>query len=39
MVIDFLQFVAQLILAGLLLRFIEMKTQGTDVAKALAFIY
>lgn len=40
MAVDFVQFLAQLLLAGLLLRFIEMKlADGSDLKKALAFIY
>jgi hypothetical protein len=40
MAVDFAQFLAQLIIAGLLLRFIEMKlAPDSDLRKALAFIY
>jgi hypothetical protein len=39
MFIDFLQFIANLLLAGITLRFIEMKLAGTDVGKALSFAY
>jgi hypothetical protein len=39
MFIDFLQFIANLLLAGIALRFVEMKLAGTDVGKALSFAY
>lgn len=39
MAVDFFQFLMQLLLAGLLLRFAEMKLADTDLGKALAFIY
>jgi hypothetical protein len=40
MAVDFVQFLANLLLAGLLLRFIEMKLNPeSDLRKALAFIY
>ncbi len=38
--IDFVHFLAQLLLAGILLRFLEMKLNpDSDLKKALAFIY
>lgn len=39
MAVDFLQFIAQLLLAGIALRFLEMKLAGTDIGKALSFAY
>lgn len=40
MAVDFVQFLANLLLAGLLLRFIQMKlAPDSDLKKALAFIY
>lgn len=40
MAIDFAQFIAQLLLAGLLLRFLQMKlSPDSDLRKALTFIY
>lgn len=40
MAVDFFQFLANLMLAGLLIRFIEMKLNPeSDLRKALAFIY
>lgn len=39
MLVDFLQFLANLIIAGFLLRYTEMKLRDTDFGKALAFIY
>ena len=39
MAVDFVQFLAQLLLAGLLLRFAQMKLADTELGKALAFIY
>lgn len=40
MAVDFLQFLANLILAGLLIRFVEMKLgDNSDMKKALTFIY
>jgi hypothetical protein len=39
MTIDFLQFLLNLILAGFLLRFLQVKLHGTDIGKALTFIY
>jgi hypothetical protein len=39
MVVDFLQFILNLILAGLVLRFAQVKLAGTDLGKALSFIY
>jgi hypothetical protein len=39
-VIDFVHFLANLLLAGILLRFLEMKLNpDSDLKKALAFIY
>ncbi len=39
MVIDFLQFLANLLIAGILLRFAQMKLTGTELGKALSFAY
>lgn len=39
MLIDWLQFMANLIIAGFILRYAQVKLAGTDAAKALAFIY
>lgn len=40
MSIDFVQFLAQLLLAGLLIRFVQIKlSPDSDLRKALAFIY
>jgi hypothetical protein len=39
MAVDFFQFVMNLLLAGLLLRFLQMKLADSDLGKALAFIY
>lgn len=40
MAVDFLQFLANLMLAGLLIRFAQMKLgPDSDLKKALAFIY
>jgi hypothetical protein len=37
--IDFLQFLFNLIIAGFVLRFAQVKLAGTDVGKALTFVY
>jgi hypothetical protein len=37
--INFLQFLFNLIIAGFLLRFAQVKLAGTDIGKALAFVY
>jgi len=37
--IDFLQFMCQLLIAGFVLRYAQVKLVGTDAQKALAFIY
>lgn len=39
MAIDFLQFLFNLILAGFVLRFAQVKLAGTDIGKALSFVY
>lgn len=39
MVIDFLQFLCNLIIAGFVLRFVQVKTAGTEIGRALAFVY
>lgn len=39
MFFDWIQFVANLLLAGIALRFVEMKLAGTDIGKALSFAY
>lgn len=36
---DFFQFLFNLIIAGFLLRYAQVKLNGTDFGKALAFIY
>lgn len=37
--IDFLQFLLNLILAGFLIRYVQVKTTGSELGKALAYIY
>jgi hypothetical protein len=39
MLVDFLQFMFQLIIAGFLLRYAQVKLAGTDMGKALSFVY
>jgi hypothetical protein len=39
LLIDFLHFVANLILAGFVIRFAQMKLAGSDFGKALSFVY
>lgn len=39
MLIDFLQFLFNLILAGFVLRYAQVKLAGTDMGKALSFVY
>lgn len=40
MVVDFLQFLAQLLIAGMALRYVQIKLPAdSDFKKALAFIY
>jgi hypothetical protein len=39
MAIDFMQFIFNLIIAGFVLRFAQVKLAGTDFGKALAFVY
>lgn len=39
MAIDMLQFIFQLLIAGFLLRYLQIKLAGSDAGKALAFIY
>lgn len=39
MLIDFLQFLLNLILAGFLLRFAQVKLAGTEMGKALSYVY
>lgn len=39
MLIDFLQFLCNLLLAGFVIRFVQVKTSGSDLGKALSFIY
>lgn len=39
MAIDFLQFMLNLIIAGFVIRFAQVKLAGTDIGKALTFIY
>jgi len=38
-VFDFAQFMFQLIIAGFFLRYAQVKLAGTDMGKALAFVY
>ncbi len=37
--IDFAQFLFNLILAGFVLRFAQVKLAGSDIGKALSFVY
>jgi hypothetical protein len=39
MAFDFMQFMFQLILAGFVLRFLQVKLAGTDMGKDLSFVY
>lgn len=39
MAVDFLQFLFNLIIAGFLLRYAQVKLAGTDMGKALSFVY
>lgn len=39
MAIDFLQFMLNLIIAGFVIRFAQVKLAGTDIGKALTYIY
>ncbi len=39
LLIDFLHFLANLILAGFVLRFAQIKLAGSDMGKALSFVY
>jgi hypothetical protein len=39
MVIDFIQFMLNLILAGFVLRYVQVKTHGSELGKALAYVY
>lgn len=39
MLIDFLQFMANLLIAGFILRYTQMKLRDTDIGKALAYLY
>lgn len=39
MAIDMLQFIFQLLIAGFILRYAQVKLAGSDAGKALAFIY
>lgn len=39
MAVDFMQFLFNLILAGFVLRFAQVKMAGTDIGKALSFVY
>jgi len=38
-VIDFLQFLFNLIIAGFVIRLAQVKLAGTDIGKALSFVY
>ena len=37
--VNFIQFFLNLIIAGFILRFAQLKLSGTDIGKALSFIY
>ena len=39
MVIDFAQFMFNLIIAGFILRFLQVKLAGSEISKALSFVY
>lgn len=39
MAIDFLQFMCNLLIAGFVIRFAQVKLAGSDLGKALSFIY
>lgn len=39
MVIDFVQFMFNLIIAGFILRFLQVKLAGSEMGKALSFVY
>jgi hypothetical protein len=39
MLVDFLQFLFNLIIAGFVLRYAQVKLAGTDIGKALTFVY
>lgn len=39
MMVDMVQFMFQLLIAGFLLRYAQVKLAGSDAGKALAFIY
>lgn len=39
MLIDFFQFILNLIIAGFVLRYAQVKLTGTELGKALTFIY
>jgi len=39
MVIDFAQFMFNLIIAGFILRFLQVKLAGSEMGKALSFVY
>lgn len=39
MAVDFLHFILNLIIAGFVLRYAQVKLAGTDAGKALAFVY
>lgn len=39
MVIDFLQFMLNLLLAGFVLRFAQVKLSGTELGSALSYLY
>jgi hypothetical protein len=39
MVIDLFQFMFNLIIAGFILRFLQVKLAGSDFGKALSFVY
>lgn len=39
MFLDFIKFIAQLLIAGVVIRLLEAKTKDTSVGKALSFAY
>lgn len=39
LLIDFIHFLANLIVAGFVLRFMQIKLAGSDMGKALSFVY
>lgn len=39
MAVDFLQFVLQLLIAGFVIRYAQIKLAGSDIGRALQFVY